>query len=64
MTAKEYAWCKRLEIATKRDVDKLTDFEKKFCADFFATFQGAGQKMTITKKQWYVLVQLTDKVIS
>ena len=64
MNNKEWAWIKRLEIATKRDVEKLTDFEKKFCTDFFPKANALGQKMKVTAKQWAVLMDLTDKVIS
>ena len=50
MNAKEWDWIKRLEIATKRDAKKLTDFEKKFCADFFPQANALGQRMKVTAK--------------
>lgn len=61
MKAKEFAWIERLKVAVQREGDKLTEFEKKFCADLFAS---CGPKTVLSAKQWGVLFAITDKVIS
>ena len=63
MTPKEYAWLQKLEKEVDKHWDDLNKWEKTFVENLLERFRKWGKKMIISKREWEIITEISDKAI-
>ena len=64
LTREEFDWLTRLEKGIDHAWNDLTAFEQRFMEDHLERFRRYGINTIITKPQWSVITEISDKIIT
>jgi hypothetical protein len=63
MTQKEIDWLNKLEKEVDKNWDSLTKWEKTFTENLLLRFRKYGIKTIISKREWAIITEISDKAI-
>lgn len=63
MTPKEFDWLNKIEKEIDKCWDDLTPWEQRFMEDLLERFKQYGQRTLISKKQWEILLRISEKIV-
>jgi hypothetical protein len=63
MMQQEFDWLTKLEREVDKHWDDLTKWEKTFTENLLERFRRYGIKTMISKREWEVITEISDKAI-